>query len=102
MIADADAQLGKMADLNEASGPLFKMRDDPRRTPIGRIMRRFSVDELPNLINVLRGEMSLVGPRPNKPEEVAQYKDWHQKRLSVSPGDDRAVAGQRPQRPDLR
>ena len=86
MIADADAQLGKMADLNEASGPLFKMRDDPRRTPIGRIMRRFSVDELPNLINVLRGEMSLVGPRPNKPEEVAQYKDWHQKRLSVSPG----------------
>ena len=86
MIADADAQLDKMADLNEASGPLFKMRDDPRRTSIGRILRRFSLDELPNLINVLRGEMSLVGPRPNKPEEVAQYKDWHQKRLSVSPG----------------
>ncbi len=86
MIADAEAQLDKMADLNEASGPLFKMRDDPRRTPLGRILRRFSMDELPNLINVLRGEMSLVGPRPNVPEEVAQYKDWHRKRLSVSPG----------------
>ena len=86
MIADAEAQLEKMADLNEASGPLFKMRDDPRRTPLGRILRRFSMDELPNLINVLRGEMSLVGPRPNVPEEVAQYKDWHRKRLSVSPG----------------
>ena len=86
MIADAEAQLEKMSDLNEASGPLFKMRDDPRRTPLGRILRRFSMDELPNLINVLRGEMSLVGPRPNVPEEVAQYKDWHRKRLSVSPG----------------
>ena len=86
MIADAEAQLEKMAALNEASGPLFKMRDDPRRTPLGRILRRFSMDELPNLINVLRGEMSLVGPRPNVPEEVAQYKDWHRKRLSVSPG----------------
>ena len=86
MIPDADAQLDEMADLNEASGPLFKMRDDPRRTSVGRILRRFSLDEVPNLINVLRGEMSLVGPRPNVPEEVAQYKDWHRKRLSVSPG----------------
>ena len=86
MIADADAQLDEMAELNEASGPLFKMRDDPRRTPLGCILRRFSLDEIPNLINVLRGEMSLVGPRPNVPEEVAQYKDWHRKRLSVSPG----------------
>ena len=86
MTADADAQLDEMAELNEASGPLFKMRDDPRRTAVGRILRRFSLDEVPNLINVLRGEMSLVGPRPNVPDEVAQYKDWHRKRLSVSPG----------------
>ena len=86
MIAGADAQIDDMAELNEASGPLFKMRADPRRTSIGRILRHFSLDELPNLINVLRGEMSLVGPRPNVPEEVAQYKDWHRKRLSVSPG----------------
>ena len=86
MTADADAQRDEMADLNEASGPLFKMRDDPRRTPVGRILRRLSLDELPNLVNVLRGEMSLVGPRPNTPEEVSQYKDWHRKRLSVSPG----------------
>jgi len=86
MIADAEAQRDEMADLNEASGPLFKMRDDPRRTAVGRILRRLSLDELPNVINVLRGEMSLVGPRPNVPEEVSQYKDWHRKRLSVSPG----------------
>ena len=86
MTADADAQLDEMAELNEASGPLFKMRDDPRRTAVGRILRRFSLDEVPNLINVLRGEMSLVGPRPNVPDEVAQYKDWHRRRLSVSPG----------------
>ncbi len=86
MIVDAEAHLDQIADRNEASGPLFKMRDDPRHTAIGRILRRFSLDELPNLINVFRGEMSLVGPRPNVPEEVAQYKDWHQKRLSVSPG----------------
>ena len=86
MIIDADTQLDQMAELNEASGPLFKMRDDPRRTATGRILRRFSLDELPNLINVFRSEMSLVGPRPNVPAEVAQYKDWHRKRLSVSPG----------------
>ena len=86
MIVDADTQLDQMGELNEASGPLFKMRDDPRRTATGRILRRFSLDELPNLINVFRSEMSLVGPRPNVPAEVAQYKDWHRKRLSVSPG----------------
>ena len=86
MIVDADTQLDQMAELNEASGPLFKIRDDPRRTATGRILRRFSLDELPNLINVFRSEMSLVGPRPNVPAEVAQYKDWHRKRLSVSPG----------------
>jgi exopolysaccharide biosynthesis polyprenyl glycosylphosphotransferase len=86
MIQDADRRRKEIGDLNEASGPLFKMKDDPRRTRVGRFLRRFSLDELPQLINVLRGEMSLVGPRPNLPEEVAQYHEWHHKRLSVSPG----------------
>ncbi len=86
MVVDADARRAELAAQNQATGPLFKVHDDPRRTRVGRILRRFSLDELPQLINVLRGEMSLVGPRPNRPEEVAQYQDWHKKRLSVSPG----------------
>lgn len=86
MVVNAEARRSEVADLNEATGPLFKVRDDPRRTRIGRFIRRFSLDELPQLINVFRGEMSLVGPRPNLPEEVAQYEEWHRKRLSVSPG----------------
>jgi exopolysaccharide biosynthesis polyprenyl glycosylphosphotransferase len=75
-----------LGELNEASGPLFKVRNDPRRTRVGRWIRRLSLDELPQIINVLRGEMSWVGPRPNLPEEVEQYQDWHKKRLTVSPG----------------
>jgi exopolysaccharide biosynthesis polyprenyl glycosylphosphotransferase len=71
---------------NEASGPLFKMRHDPRLTRVGRFIRKFSMDELPQLINVLRGDMSLVGPRPPIPPEVEQYEEWHKKRLAVSPG----------------
>ncbi len=86
MVINADAQRNAVANLNEATGPLFKVRDDPRKTRVGRLLRRFSLDELPQLINVFRGEMSLVGPRPNLPEEVAQYEEWHHKRLSVSPG----------------
>ena len=76
----------ELADLNEASGPLFKIRDDPRLTRVGRILRRWSLDELPQLYNVVRGEMSLVGPRPATPDEVAQYEEWHLKRLAVHPG----------------
>lgn len=86
MVLDAEERREEVAALNEATGPLFKMRDDPRRTRVGRFLRRFSLDELPQLINVLRGEMSFIGPRPNLPEEVAQYKEWHGKRLSVNPG----------------
>lgn len=86
MVVGADELRAEIDVLNEASGPLFKVRDDPRRTRVGRVLRRYSLDELPQLFNVLRGDMSLVGPRPNLPEEVAQYREWHKRRLSVSPG----------------
>ncbi|MCU0507492.1 MAG: undecaprenyl-phosphate glucose phosphotransferase [Anaerolineae bacterium] len=86
MRVDAEEQLARLRELNEASGPLFKVREDPRRTRVGRFIRRTSLDELPQLINVLRGEMSIVGPRPGLASEVAQYQDWHRKRLAVLPG----------------
>lgn len=86
MYQDAEARLEKLRAQNEASGPLFKMRDDPRTTRVGRLIRRTSVDELPQFLNVLRGEMSIVGPRPGLPSEVAQYQNWHRKRLEVLPG----------------
>ena len=82
----ADGELAKLAEMNEATGPLFKIKNDPRLTRMGRFFRRTSLDEFPQLINVLRGEMSLVGPRPPLPREVAQYEDWHKKRLEVAPG----------------
>src|SRR5208282_3606828 len=71
---------------NEQSGPVFKMRNDPRITPLGRLLRKYSIDELPQLVNVLRGDMTLVGPRPPVPKEVAQYEPWQLRRLSVVPG----------------
>lgn len=86
MYVDADERLAGLAEANEATGPLFKMRDDPRVTWIGKWLRKFSFDEFPQLINVLKGEMSLVGPRPPLPSEVERYsvKDW--RRLEVVPG----------------
>jgi lipopolysaccharide/colanic/teichoic acid biosynthesis glycosyltransferase len=71
---------------NEKDGPIFKCRQDPRITKLGRILRKTSIDELPQLVNVLLGDMSLVGPRPPVPKEVAQYKNWQKRRLSVKPG----------------
>jgi len=86
MRQDAEAELDKLLGRNEADGPMFKMRDDPRRTRVGRFIRKTSLDELPQLINVLRGEMSLVGPRPALQNEVAKYQEWQRKRLDVQPG----------------
>jgi exopolysaccharide biosynthesis polyprenyl glycosylphosphotransferase len=86
MHQDAEHLLDELRKENEATGPLFKMRDDPRITRVGRILRRLSLDELPQLFNVLRGEMSLVGPRPAIPSEVAEYEEWQFGRLRAVPG----------------
>jgi exopolysaccharide biosynthesis polyprenyl glycosylphosphotransferase len=86
MVPDAEALLASLEDKNEISGAAFKMTSDPRITKLGRFLRRSSLDELPQLINVLRGEMSLVGPRPPLPSEVAAYDAWHRRRLSMKPG----------------
>lgn len=86
MVQGAERQKAQLAHLNEADGPIFKIKDDPRLTRVGQFIRRLSLDELPQLYNVLRGNMSLVGPRPPLPEEVAQYKPWHRQRLSVIGG----------------
>lgn len=82
----ADQEQEKLRSQNEASGPLFKIRNDPRVTRVGRFLRRTSLDELPQFINVLMGHMSLVGPRPAPPSEVERYQPWHKRRLEVSPG----------------
>ncbi|HZS00885.1 MAG TPA: sugar transferase [Chloroflexota bacterium] len=86
MRQDADQAVHQLLAQNEATGPLFKIRNDPRLTRVGRVLRRCSLDELPQLWNVLRGEMSLVGPRPPLPREVEQYEPWHRRRLDVAPG----------------
>jgi lipopolysaccharide/colanic/teichoic acid biosynthesis glycosyltransferase len=86
MYADADARLAELLERNEATGPIFKMRDDPRVTPIGRWMRKLSLDEFPQLINVMKGEMSLVGPRPPLPRETEEYTAYSWRRLEVVPG----------------
>jgi lipopolysaccharide/colanic/teichoic acid biosynthesis glycosyltransferase len=83
-----DAELAKegLLEQNETDAPLFKMKNDPRRTRVGQLIRRFSIDEFPQLINVLQGHMSLVGPRPALPEEAAQYDDYHAHRVVAIPG----------------
>jgi lipopolysaccharide/colanic/teichoic acid biosynthesis glycosyltransferase len=86
MVVGAEEQKQSLQHLNEADGPIFKIKDDPRLTRIGRLIRRLSLDELPQIYNVFVGNMSLVGPRPPLPEEVDQYKPWHRQRLSVIGG----------------
>ena len=86
MVVNAEELKEKLAAQNEMSGPMFKMKDDPRVTKVGKFIRKTSIDELPQLWNVLKGDMSLVGPRPSLPKEVAQFEEWMHKRLEVKPG----------------
>lgn len=86
MVVNAEELKEKLVQKNEMSGPMFKIKDDPRVTKVGKFIRKTSLDELPQLWNVLKGDMSLVGPRPSLPKEVAQFEKWMYKRLSVKPG----------------
>lgn len=86
MCVNAEDQLGELMDLNEADGPAFKIKDDPRITRFGRFIRKTSIDELPQLWNVVKGDMSIVGPRPPIPREVEQYDEEQMQRLKVVPG----------------
>ena len=86
MVVNAEELKEKLAAQNEMSGPMFKMKDDPRVTKVGKFIRKTSLDELPQLVNVLKGEMSLVGPRPSLPSEVIEFEPWMKKRFDVKPG----------------
>ncbi len=86
MVDNAEQLRFELEALNEMDGPVFKSSRDPRITAVGKFIRRFSVDEFPQLFNVLRGDMSLVGPRPPLPQEVAKYDRWQKRRLSLKPG----------------
>lgn len=86
MVVNAEEIKDKLKEQNEMSGPMFKMKNDPRITKIGKFIRKTSIDELPQLLNVLKGEMSLVGPRPSLPKEVKEFEPWMLERLEVKPG----------------
>jgi exopolysaccharide biosynthesis polyprenyl glycosylphosphotransferase len=86
MVEDAEELKKKLKEQNEMNGPMFKIKKDPRVTKVGAFIRKTSIDELPQLINVLKGEMSLVGPRPSLPEEVKEFEPWMMERFSVKPG----------------
>ena len=86
MVVNAEELKKKLEEQNEMSGPMFKIKDDPRITKVGKFIRKTSIDELAQLVNVLKGDMSLVGPRPSLPKEVNQFEDWMLERLEVKPG----------------
>lgn len=86
MVSNAEELKEKLLKQNEMSGPMFKMKNDPRITKVGKFIRKTSIDELPQLLNVLKGEMSLVGPRPSLPKEVIKFEPWMLERLEVKPG----------------
>lgn len=86
MVQNAEELKEKLLAQNEMSGPMFKMKDDPRITKVGKFIRKTSIDELPQLINVIKGDMSLVGPRPSLPKEVKEFEPWMYERLAVKPG----------------
>ncbi len=86
MVQDAEVLKANLAGMNEVSGPVFKMKNDPRVTWIGKLLRKSSLDEFPQFLNVLKGEMSVVGPRPPVPSEVKNYDSWQRRRLSMRPG----------------
>jgi len=86
MIVGADLMKSKLEHFNEMSGPVFKITIDPRITPLGRFLRKYSLDELPQLWSVLKGDMSLVGPRPAGPHELVRYESWQRRKLSIKPG----------------
>ena len=86
MVEGAESKKSELLAMSEMSGPMFKIENDPRLTRVGRFLRKTSLDEFPQFINVLKGEMSLVGPRPPTPDEVEQYEDWHRRRISIKPG----------------
>ncbi|MGU9047075.1 sugar transferase [Clostridium perfringens] len=86
MVSNAEELKAKLMEQNEMSGPMFKMKHDPRITKVGKFIRKTSIDELPQLINILKGEMSLVGPRPSLPKEVVNFETWMLERLEVKPG----------------
>ena len=86
MVVNAEELKKELENQNEMSGPMFKMKKDPRITRVGRFIRKTSIDELPQLVNVIKGDMSLVGPRPSLPKEVEQFEPWMKERLTVQPG----------------
>lgn len=86
MITNAEELKSELENKNEMAGPMFKIKDDPRITRVGKFIRKTSIDELPQLVNVIKGEMSLVGPRPSLPKEVEQFEPWMKERLLVQPG----------------
>jgi lipopolysaccharide/colanic/teichoic acid biosynthesis glycosyltransferase len=86
MRSDSDRMRAALESRNDLSGPVFKMKNDPRITSVGQFLRRSSLDEIPQILNVLKGDMSIVGPRPALPGEVAKYEPWHRRRMAVKPG----------------